>query len=282
MFGGTFKGANICAMKRDLMLAGQANTQQCIQTSSSYYSLLAADLDGSTQPAAGTNEWILSAYNGVKYWRFHIDWANSANTTLTGPTNLSVASYTESCSGSSGSCVPQKGTTVKLDTLGVHVMNRLAYRVLSGHDALVANHTVSVSGINAVRWYELRPSGNSLTVFQQGTFSPDSTHRWMASIAMDKAGDIAMGYSASSGSINPAIRFTGRVPGDPAGSMQTEATIINGTGSQNQYSRWGDYSSIQADPVDDCTFWYTTEYLAADGSFNWHTRIASFKYSTCQ
>ena len=201
---------------------------------------------------------------------------------MTGPTTLSVAAFTNACSGSGGNCIPQKGTTVVLDSLSSHVMNRLAYRVFGDHHSIVANHTVSVSGINAVRWYEFRPSGTALNVYQQGTFSPDTTHRWMGSIAMDKAGDIAMGYSASSSSINPAIRYTGHAAADPLNSMQVEATIISGTGSQTQYARWGDYSSIQADPVDDCTFWYTTEYLAANGSFNWHTRIASFKFPGCQ
>jgi PKD repeat protein len=103
----------------------------------------------------------------------------------------------------------------------------------------------------------------------------------MGSIAMDQSGNIGLGFSASSSSINPAIRYTGRAATDPAGQMQTEATIIAGTGSQNQYSRWGDYSSIQTDPGDDCTFWYTTEYLTQDGSFNWHTRIGSFKFASC-
>jgi hypothetical protein len=282
MFGGTFKGAAVCAMQRSKLIGGATNSQQCVQLSASYYTLLAADNDGATAATAGTDEWVMSAYNGVKYWKFHVDWANTANTKLTGPTSLGVASYTEACSGSGGSCVPQKGTTQKLDTLSSHVMNRLAYRKLSDHEAIVANHTVSVSGINAVRWYELRPSGSSLTIFQQGTFSPDTTHRWMGSIAMDKFGNIAMGYSASSGSINPAIRYTGRVPTDAAGSMQAEASVIEGTGSQLSYTRWGDYSSIQADPVDDCTFFYTTEYLTANGSFNWHTRVASFKLPGCQ
>jgi PKD repeat protein len=281
MFGGTFAGANICAMDRAKLLAGQSNTQQCSQLSNSYYSLVAADLDGTLQPASGTDEYILSAYNGVKFWRFHMDWSTNAKS-ITGPTSISVAAYTESCSGSSGNCVPQKGTTVVLDTLGVHMMNRAAYRVFGdGHEALVANHTVSTSGINAVRWYEFRPSGNSLSVFQQGTYSPNSDHRWMASIAMDQDGNIGMGYSASSSSINPAIRYTGHAATDPAGQMQTEATMTAGTGSQNQYSRWGDYSSIQTDPDDDCTFWYTTEYLTANGSFNWHTRIGSFKFDSC-
>jgi len=119
-------------------------------------------------------------------------------------------------------------------------------------------------------------------VFQQGTYSPDSNSRWMGSIAMDKLGDIALGYSVSSGSIHPAIRYTGRVPADAPGTMESENTIIQGNGSQlTNLNRWGDYSSMAIDPSDDCTFWYTTEYLQANGTFNWSTRIASFKFTGC-
>jgi CARDB len=119
-------------------------------------------------------------------------------------------------------------------------------------------------------------------VFQQGTYAPDSTYRWMGSIAMDQSGDIALGYSVSSGSINPGVRYTGRVPTDPPGTMQAEQTIIDGGGSQLiNLNRWGDYSSMSIDPVDDCTFWYTTEYLKASGTFNWSTRIISFKFPNC-
>jgi hypothetical protein len=160
-------------------------------------------------------------------------------------------------------------------------MHRAAYRVLPGHQSLVVNHSVAASGTTGVRWYELRPSGSGLTAHQQGTYSPDSTHRWMGSAAMDAAGNIAVGYSASNSSINPAIRYTGRLTSDPLGTLQAESTIINGSGSQTTHARWGDYSSINVDPADDCTFWYTTEYLTQTNVFNWHTRIASFKFAGC-
>lgn len=115
-------------------------------------------------------------------------------------------------------------------------------------------------------------------VFQQGTFSPDSTSRWMGSIAQDKYGDMALGYSASSSSVYPSIRYTGRLAGDPAGTMEAEATIFAGTASQTgTLHRWGDYTAMSIDPVDDCTFWYTNEYIPTNGSFNWSTRIASFR-----
>jgi len=133
-----------------------------------------------------------------------------------------------------------------------------------------------------VRWYELRSPGGTPTVFQQSTFAPDSTFRWMGSIAMDKQGNIALGYSVSSATIHPGIRYTGRLATDAPGTMQAEASIIEGTGSQlANLNRWGDYSAMTVDPTDDCTFWYTNEYLKANGTFNWSTRIASFKFPGC-
>jgi len=167
-------------------------------------------------------------------------------------------------------------------------MYRLAYRVQSnGTETLVVNHSVKASGnrksqVVGVRWYELHLSNGSPSVFQQGTFSPDSTNRWMGSMAMDKVGNIALGYSASSSTVAPSIRYTGRLPTDALGTMQAENTVISGGGSQlANLSRWGDYSAMTIDPSDDCTFWYTNEYLKASGTFNWSTRITSFKLPGC-
>src|SRR5438876_940592 len=181
-------------------------------------------------------------------------------------------------------CIPQPGTMQQLDSLGDRLMFRLAYRNFGDHESLVVNHSVTAGSSVGVRWYEIRSPNATPTVFQQGTFSPDSQYRWMGSIAMDQSGDIAVGYSASSSSNFPAVRYTGRVPSDPAGTMESENSIIEGTGSQtngNGGSRWGDYSSMSIDPVDDCTFWYTNEYLTTNGSFNWKTRIASLKFTSC-
>jgi hypothetical protein len=162
-------------------------------------------------------------------------------------------------------------------------MHRLAYRNIGGHESLVVNHSVTSGSSVGVRWYEIRSPGGTPTVFQQGTYAPDSTRRWMGSIGMDKVGNMAVGYSASSSTVRPSVRYTGRLSTDTLGTLQTENTIITGTGSQTGgLNRWGDYSAITIDPVDDCTFWYTNEYLKTTGSFNWSTRIASFKFPSCQ
>jgi len=288
MFTNTFQGAKLCAYDRTAMLSGQAATQQCFQLSSSYGGVLPADLDGQTAPPAGSPNYMLNFGGGsLNLWRFHVDWANSANTTLTGPINIPVASFRAACGG--GACVPQAGTRQKLDSLGDRLMFRLAYRNFGDHESLVVNHSVQVgtqhkNPYTGVRWYEIRHPGGTPVVYQQATYSPDSQFRWMGSVAMDKQGNLALGYSLSSSSVHPAIRYTGRLVTDPLNTLQAENSLIEGTGSQSgsNLNRWGDYSAMTVDPTDDCTFWYTTEYLQSTGAFNWNTRIGTFKFPGCR
>ncbi len=284
--GTTFAGAKICAYDRAKMLLGQPATQQCFDTSTSYGGLLPADLDGARQPPAGSPNYILglgTGTNDLAFWKFHVDWTTPANSTLTGPATLTVASYAAACNG--GTCIPQAGTTQKLDSLADRLMLRLAYRNFGDHESLVTNHSVTAGSSVGVRWYELRlDASHNPSVFQQGTYAPDANYRWMGSIATDQSGNMAMGFSVSGASINPQIHYTGRLAGDAAGTMtQGEGSIIDGAGSQtgSSLSRWGDYSNMTVDPVDDCTFWYTTEYIPSNGAFNWKTRIASFKFPGC-
>lgn len=283
--GQTFAGSRLCAYDRDAMLNNQPATQQCFQLSTSFGGVLPADLDGTTPPPVGAPNYLMNfGSNSLNLWRFHVDWGTPANTTLNGPINLPVAAFQPACGG--GACVPQSGTRQRLDSLGDRLMYRLAYRNFGDHESLVVNHSVTVgrgrNGATGVRWYEVRDPGGTPTVFQQSTFAPDGDYRWMGSIAMDKLGDIALGYSVSSKNLFPAIRYTGRLAADPPNTLQAEASIIEGGGSQNgNLDRWGDYSGMSVDPVDDCTFWYTTEYLKSTGSFNWSTRIASVKFAGC-
>jgi hypothetical protein len=286
--GSTFGGAKACAFDRAAMIAGSAATQVCFQLSTSFGGLLPSDLDGSTAPPVGTPDFFLNfGSNSLRLWKFHVDFATPTLSTFTGPTTIPVAAFSAACSGG-GTCIPQPNTRQKLDSLADRLMYRLAYRKFGDHESLVVNHSVSVGGnkrstVTGIRWYELRDPSGTPTVFQQGTFSPDSASRWMGSIAMDKVGDIALGYSVSSSTVFPSIRYTGRVPTDPTGTLQSENSILISSGSQlSNLSRWGDYSSLTVDPVDDCTFWYTTEYLKSSGTFNWSTRIASFKFPGCQ
>jgi hypothetical protein len=284
--GNSFVGARACAFDRSAMLANAAATMVCFQQSSSVASLLPSDLDGTTPPPSGSPNFYLNfGSNSLNLFRFHVDFLNTGNSTFIGPITMPVAAFTEACGG--GACIPQPSTHQKLDSLGDRLMYRLAYRNNSGTESLLVNHSIFVSGnkhdqVIGVRWYEIRTPNGTPAIFQQGTFSPDSNSRWMGSIAMDKAGDIALGYSVSSSILHPSIRFIGRAPSDPLGTLQGENAILNGAGSQlANLSRWGDYSSISVDPVDDCTFWYTNEYLMNNGTFNWSTRIASFTFPAC-
>ena len=281
---GVFQGPRLCAMDAAAMRAGSAATQQCFQLANTFDGLLPSDVDGTTPPPAGEPAFFIgfniNNLGSLDLWRFHVDFTAPANSTLTGPAILAVSPFNEACGG--GTCVPQSGTSQQLDSLGDRVMHRLAYRNFGSHESLVVNHSITAGSVVGVRWYEIQSPAANPVVFQSGTFAPDSSYRWMGSIAMDKAGNIALGYSVSSSSLHPAIRYTGRVPGDPLGTMETETSIIEGPGSQTNFlHRWGDYSSMSVDPVDDCTFWYSSEYLPSDGSFNWRTRIASFKFPGC-
>jgi fibronectin type 3 domain-containing protein len=284
--GSTFQGAAACALPRILMLSGQpisSNQVVCFQDPSEA-SLLPADLDGAALPASGEPEFFANFDSALKLYRFHYDFATPGNSTFTGPIGVSGAtSFTEACGG--GACVPQPGTNQELDSLGDRLMYRLSYRNFGGYESLLATHSVRVnsSGQTGIRWYEVRSPNGTPTAYQQGTYSPDtSTYRWMSSIAQDQNGDIAVGYSVSNGSsTSPGIRYAGRIPKDSLGTLEAETTVVDGSGYQSSYSRWGDYSSMSLDPSDDCTFWYTTEYKASSGSFNWNTYIASFKFSGC-
>jgi len=293
-----YEGVRVCALDRASMLAGDtARPQQCYDLATEW-SLLPSDADGSTPPPTGSPNYILGEHwsdnDKLTMYEFHVDWDTPANSSLDGPTYLQVDPFTWACPEvDRGKCVPQPATTQRLEVLGGRLMHRLAYRNFGTHESLVANHTVAMDGElgqtaqTGIGWYEIRqPNASQPQVYQQGTTAdPDgSTFRWMGSVAMDKQGNMALGYSASNAtSVYPSIRFTGRKIWDPLNQLpQAESTIISGGGIQTHSSgRWGDYSSMNIDPSDDCTFWYTNEYIQTTGSAPWQTRIASFKFPGC-
>ena len=281
--GGPFVGAELCAYDRAAMLSGAASPASVCFPIPNDGGYLPADVDGSTAPPAGSPATFLTCetLSSLRYYQLTPNFANPNSSTLSAATDINVAAFNEACGG--GTCIPQPGTSQQLDSLADRPMYRLAYRNFADHDALVVNHSVTAGSSAGVRWYELRsPLTEAFTLFQQGTFAPDATYRWMGSAAMDQAGDIAIGYSASSSSVSPAIRYTGRTPTDPAGTMRAETSLQVGSGSQTGgLSRWGDYTAMRIDPSDDCTFWYTNQYEPSNGSFNWATFIGSFKFTNC-
>ena len=286
--GSSFVGNQVCAFERAQMLVGGVARQACASTSTSHHSLEPADLEGTTLPPAGSPNFLMSiTTTAVNFWRFAVNWGAGTGT-LTGPTAVAgVAAFSRACGG--GTCIPQPGTTNRLDSLADRLMYRLSYRNLGTREALVVNHSVTSGTGVGVRWYELtNATGQTLAsaapvLRQQGTFAPTTDFRWMGSAAIDKTGGIAIGYNISNATtIVPSIRYAYRGPLDPLGTLGNETNIQNGGGIQTAtLTRWGDYSTLSVDPVDGCTMVYTTQYQPANGNFNWTTYIHSFKLSTC-
>jgi hypothetical protein len=305
--GGSFSNARVTAWDRTAMLNGDPMTGIAFDMDPNQFAPLPADLDGLNPPAAGSPNPIVATghpnWDGnptpvLHFWYFHVDFATPANSTFTGPFDTSVPDFNPVLCAFSRSCIPQLNGE-GLDSVSGRTMFRAGYRNFGDHEAMTIAQTVNVSesGDQAgVRWTEVRdifapistahvvqggnPAGPSL--FQSGTYAPDSTNRWMPAIAMDNNGNMALGYSISDATINPAIGITGRFAADPAGQMGSEDVMFAGTGSQqNTFNRWGDYSDMEIDPIDGCTFWYTNEYYATDGSFDWKTRIGSFQFPGC-
>jgi hypothetical protein len=268
--------------------------------------LLPSDLDGPSPPA-GTPNYIIG-FQGEKYtllptpkmriFEVKADFSPLAAGFIKERTPLPVSAFTPSiCNNASGFCIPQRGTTQKLDALSDRPMNRLQYRYFSGRcpidtsaalcASLTFNHTIRGEnyGESAIRWYILnyQPDTDQLSVAQQGTFSPNTLSRWMGSAALNKQGELALGYSISSDSTYPSIHFAGRLASDPENVLTLMGLLKKGGSAQLDGSRrWGDYTMMAVDPVDDCTFWYTNQYYATrNAGLNslWQTRIGSFKLS---
>jgi hypothetical protein len=302
----SFSGTEVCAYERAKMLAGQTARQQCETVDNqSLNGLLPSSVAGSTPPPAGSPNYLLgllvppSGSPSVRMFKFHVDWANPANSALTPdpattPGGLKVAnvpSFTLACGGSN--CIKQPSGGAKLDSLGDRLMYPLAYRNFGDHESLVVTHSVTAGSFTGVRWYELRnPNAATPAMFQSGTFAPsDSRYRWMGSAAQDKDGDIAIGYSRTGTDKPPGIFATGRLAEDPLGTMtQGEALLKQGNGLQistldcdniDCSLRWGDYTSMQIDPSNDCTFWYTNQFIPSNGNFNWNTWMGSFTLPGC-
>jgi Dockerin type I domain len=301
------QGYGAWAFERAKMLVGQPARQVFFDlgtVNTMFSGALPSDAD-SPPPAGSPNyfvevddEVIVPPTDAMRIWKFHVDWTNPASSTFGNAgqpdTVITVPDFTPpECVYGYGVCVQQLESPYSLDVLGDRIMFRLAYRNFGDHEAFVVNHSVVADARVGIRWYEVRNLSTTPTIYQTGTFAPiDTLHRWMGSMAMDRNGDIAVGYSTSSAASFPSIAYAGRLVGDPLGQLsQGEAQMFAGLGSENvadyipPEGRWGDYSDLTVDPTDDCTFWYTTEYFPAGASTNidapWQTRIGSFKFPTC-
>jgi hypothetical protein len=288
-------GLDVWAFDRAAMLAGAPAAAVQFSVAAPSLVLMPSDLDG-PQPPAGTPNFFIRQVDGERFggsdrlevFAFSVNWANPPASTFTPVATLPTNPFDSVLCAATliGACVPQPGTAQRLETLTVWPMWRAQYRNFGAHETLLTNHTVDVNGrdLGGIRWYELRrPPAGAWSIHQQGTHAPDETvHRWMGSMAMDRDGNIALGYSAAGNDVFPSIRYTARLASDPAGTMQAEATLVAGGGSQTHSSgRWGNYSSMDVDPLDDCTFWYTTEYYQTTSVAGWRTRVGNFRFPDC-
>ena len=317
VFGTTsYLGVNVCAYDAPAMLRGRAAKQVCILDNSNGTlfddSLVPADDDTASETEnnaevlMGSIDNYLPGDSNVYEYVFRPNFGNPAKTTLSG-VNGSMPISVPAFDVSYITCVPQPdsasseaffanvwnlptGTTGLvdcLDPLGDRLMYRLAHYTRNGTQHFLVAHSVLNTAAIATRWYEFQARGlgmTNLSLYQAGQTPDDSEYRWMGSVAMDKAGDIVLGYTRSSAAAGdyPSIYYAGQTAGDPPGTTETEALIKQGAGSQyHTFGRWGDYSSMALDGSDSCTFWYTNEFYTADGSFAWDTWLASLKFPSC-
>jgi hypothetical protein len=258
----------------------------------------AANLEGPTQPPARAPEYVVQVQDRhygfpkgrLQVYEFQANWSSPSASTLTATTSLKPKSFNTNVCTAQQVCITQPDNATQLDSLAYgYMMYRLTYRNFGDHEMILFNHTVAANGKPkqdhaGIRWYELRKKGNRpWSIFQQGTYAPDSNDRWLGTMAMDGAGNIALGFDVAGESMFPSVHYAGRLRKDPKGRLSRgEAALIDGNGVQQTTPFYGDYSEMTIDPTDDCTFWLTNTYYPATSTPNeWHTRIGAFRFRSC-
>jgi uncharacterized repeat protein (TIGR02543 family) len=295
--GSTFEGDRICALERANMIAGYGAEIQCVQLEPDYYGVVVGDLDGLTPPPTGAPAYFAAEDTyvfAIDFWKFHVDWNDSQNSTLSLPILLGTGSPAQACTPYSftGVCVPQYGTSVLLDSYAGRLTGRMPYRNYGNYQSLFATETDGSAPTpsggptapTAVRFYETRlTNSGDLYMYQAGTFAPDNTNfRFLPSIASDRAGNIAVTYNFSNPQDYPGQYMASRAAGDPLNTLGNEVLLNPGNASQTTTSLWDERATLTVDPVDDCTYWYTQQYIPQPGSTQWVTLIAAFYLSGCQ
>jgi len=282
-----------CIADRDKMLKGLPATEQCVVIDGGVF-MMNTDVDGKRPPPKGAPNIMMSTGgtqlmkifedDGIYFYKVHVDWTDSSKTTVSPPQKIAVAPYHYLCDGQLSNCVSQPGTARRLDSQGDKLMERMVYRNFGGHESILAEHSVATGAHGGgVRWYEFRLNQHRDPVlYQQGTFAPDRSYRWLASMAMDRRGNIGIGYSFGGDPHFPGQRFAARMANDPKGQLTFhESVLAEGQASQTGSLRWEDYTNIAIDPSDDCTFWFVGNYIKR-GATSSTTRIGSFVIPGCK
>jgi hypothetical protein len=279
---GAYRGPRICAVARSALLQGRDAALRCADPGNRFGPAVVATLEGNAVAPKGTPALIVALGladddSGARLvlWRWPLTSAG-----IGAPLAIPVAPFRAACAGQpEHACIRQPHPGGPLGASGERPMPRVAFR----DNTLVLTHAVrAADGQTGLRWYELRDVLGAAYVYQQGTHAPDPDHRAAGSIGIDKAGNIALGYSVAGTDTPPGVRYTGRVRSDAPGRMAGEETLVNGSGVQpGAAPPWPASGALALDPVDDCTFWYTQHYVAVTGANTWRTRIASFKFRNC-
>jgi len=303
---GPYVSVGVYALKREDMVAGVPNPAIVYmfedRTTNAWRvgdGLLPADIDGVNLPPLGAPQYFLgtmddgasygAAQDALTLWKFDVDFDTPANSTFTLTDTIPISAFDTifPCTDSRG-CIAQKDTSNKVDIQSYRQrpLHRLTYRNFGTHESLVTNQSVeAATGIAGIRWWEIRNPSTAPVLYQEGTFAPginDGVHRWMGSIAMDGNGNIGLAYNASGNDLFPSVRYTGRLEVDPLGTMPLgEGSIVEGAGSQTDSQRWGDYTSLTVDPIDDCTFWHINQYYETSSENGWVLRAGAFKFDEC-
>jgi hypothetical protein len=297
--GNSWGGQGAAALERSRMLQGLSARIVYVDlfgVDPNLGGMLPSDLDGAVPPNGAPNTYVEADDNANGYpqdrldlWKFHVDWTTPASSTFTHDVSLPTAAMDTNLCNYARNCIKQPpyagNKTQGLDALSDRIMYRLQYRNFGSYQTLVTTQTVDVDGTDhaGIRWFEVRNTGSGWTIRQQGTWAPDANNRWLGSAAMNGDGAIGIGYSVASTSVYPSIRFAGRLAGDPLGTLGVaEGSIMAGSGTQTtSVARWGDYAMMAVDPTDDCTFWFTTEYVATTSNAPWRTRVAAAQVPGC-
>jgi uncharacterized repeat protein (TIGR02543 family) len=280
--GSTFEGPLLCALQRNMMLLGEAARSQCILLGTQEYSPVVSDVDSATPPPVGAPAYFATddiIYFATDLFKFHVNWTDSQNTTISLPILLEQSYYSTSCMGYATACVVEPNGS-HLDPFGNHLTGRMPYRNFGSYGSLLAAETVE--SLPTIRFYEFRVASNGdLSVYQQGDLDIDmNSYRFIPSMAEDRAGNIAAAYNVSNATLWPSQYVASRAPGDAPGTLGNETLLNPGNGSQTT-SEWDTRASLTVDPVDDCTFYYTQQYQPMDGTNNWVTQIEDFTLAGC-
>lgn len=282
-----------CIADRNRMLKGLPATEQCVVIDGAVF-MLNSDVDGKRQPPPGAPNIMMSTGgtqllkvfedDGIYFYKVHVDWNDPAKTTVSTPQKIPVAPYHYLCNGQLSSCVSQPGTERRLDSQGDKLMQRLVYRRIGHTESILAEHSVSTAAHGGgVRWYQFRlDKERNPVLYQQGTYAPGGYYRWLGSMAMDRKGNIGIGYSFGGIPDYPGQRVAARLSIDPKGQLTFhESVLAEGEASETRSLRWEDFTTMTVDPSDDCTLWFVGNYLKKEATGS-TTRIGSFTIPGCK